>query len=167
MGLRTLRAVVQLGKQRGNARASWHPRGVDDSAKARRRAVVKVQARTDPPDFDQPWARRGIDDATGSGFVVETEAGPRVLTNAHVIDHATRVELRRYGDASRYVGTLERVSHACDLALVAVEDPAFFRGVPAYPWGPSRTSATRSPSSATRSAGSASRSPGASSRGSR
>jgi S1-C subfamily serine protease len=103
---------------------------VDDSSKALRRAVVKVQARVDAPDLDQPWSHRGLDDATGSGFVVATPRGPRVLTNAHVVDHAVLVELRRFGDAARYVGVVERVSQACDLALLDVEDPGFFQGVP-------------------------------------
>ena len=105
------------------------------SAKALRRSVVKVLSTSDPPDYDQPWQTRGVENATGSGAIIETAAGPRVLTNAHVVENAVFIEVRRYGRASKYVAEVEGIGFECDLALLKVEKKEFFRGTIPFPLG--------------------------------
>jgi S1-C subfamily serine protease len=94
---------------------------------ALRRAVVKVMTVADPPDFEQPWQTRGVETATGSGVIVSTPKGPRVLTNAHVIEHGVFIEVRRFGRVDKFVAQAEAIGFDCDLALLRVEDDIFFQ----------------------------------------
>jgi len=98
-------------------------------------AVVKVLAVSDEPDYEQPWQTRGPQAITGSGAIVRTRRGLRVLTNAHVVQNQVFVEVKRHGRAEKFPATVEGVGHDCDLALLAVEDPAFFRGARPLPLG--------------------------------
>jgi S1-C subfamily serine protease len=92
------------------------------------RSVVKVHSVADPPDYEQPWQTRGATGTTGSGAIVETPKGPRILTNAHVVENHTYVEVRRYGRSQKVVARVVGVDHACDLALLSVPDAEFYEG---------------------------------------
>ena len=100
------------------------------------RGVVKVLAVSDPPDYDQPWQTQGADSSCGSGVVVETARGLRILTNAHCVQDHVYVEVRRYGRSKKHEATVEAIGHECDLALLAVADQAFFAGVTPMSVGP-------------------------------
>ena len=63
--------------------------------------------------------------STGSGCVI---GGNRILTAAHVVSHARFIEVRRHGQAERHEARVLHVSHAADLALLAVDD-GFFEGI--------------------------------------
>jgi len=58
-----------------------------------------------------------------------------VLTNAHVVADATYVEVRKAGDARKYVATRVKLSHECDLATLSVEDERFWEGVEPLSFG--------------------------------
>jgi len=94
-----------------------------------RNSVIKVHTQSDAPDYDQPWQKKGVDSSAGSGLIVSTRRGLRVLTNAHVVQNQVFVQVRRYGQATKYVAEVEGVGHECDLALLGVADERFFRGV--------------------------------------
>ncbi len=96
-------------------------------ANARHRSVVQILTSADPPDYDQPWQTRGVESASGSGAIIETPRGLRVLTSAHVVEHAVFVEVRRDGRAEKFVATVECAGYECDLALLKVEKAEFFR----------------------------------------
>lgn len=81
------------------------------------RSVVKVITTSDAPDYDQPWQTEGPDGAVGSGVIVMTSRGPRVLTNAHVVQNQVFIEVRRYGKSRKFEASVEGVGHVCDLAL--------------------------------------------------
>ena len=49
-------------------------------------SVVQLFASQRPPDLYQPWLRRPVQEASGTGVVIE---GNRILTNAHVVTYAT------------------------------------------------------------------------------
>ena len=51
----------------------------------------------------------------------------RILTNAHVVSDAAYVEVRKAGDARKYVATRQKISHECDLAILTVENADFWR----------------------------------------
>lgn len=91
-------------------------------------SVVKVLTVADAPDYEQPWQTHGAQASTGSGAVIATERGLRVLTNAHVVMNQVFVEVRRSGSSRKYTAKVEGVVHECDLALLAVKDEAFFAG---------------------------------------
>ncbi len=98
-------------------------------------SVVKVHTTSDEPDYEQPWQTRGPSSSSGSGAVVRTAKGLRVLTNAHVVENQVFVEVRRYGGAGKYVAHVEGVGHECDLALLSVDDPTFFEGAEPLAYG--------------------------------
>ena len=89
------------------------------------KSVVKVITTSDAPDYDQPWQTEGPDGSVGSGVIVMTARGPRVLTNAHVVQNQVFIEVRRYGKSRKFEAVVEGVGHVCDLALLKVEDPSF------------------------------------------
>ena len=73
-----------------------------------RNSVVKVFTQSDAPDYDQPWQTEGVASSVGSGLVVSTRRGPRVLTNAHVVENQVFVE----GQLALF-----RIFRASDVAL--------------------------------------------------
>ncbi len=89
-------------------------------------AVVKIYTIHNRPDYYNPWSMRSTMPSTGSGAVIE---GRRILSNAHVVSDQTFVQVRRSGEAKRWQAKVLSVAHAADLALLTVEDPAFFEGI--------------------------------------
>ena len=61
----------------------------------------------------------------GSAFCI---AGERLLTNAHVVRDYTTVRVRRHGGSEKFKAQVLCINHACDLALLSVEDPDFWLG---------------------------------------
>jgi S1-C subfamily serine protease len=109
--------------------------GATDPLNLLKASVVKVMTVSDMPDYEQPWQTLGAASSTGSGAIVETPQGPRVLTNAHVVEDATFIEVRREGQERKTVAEVAIYGEACDLALLSVEDPTFFEGAKPIPIG--------------------------------
>jgi len=93
---------------------------------ALKESIVKVYTVYNKPDYFNPWRMFGAHRINGSGCII---SGNRILTNAHVVADHTFIQVRRYGQAERYRAKLLSVSHDADLALLTVEDKAFFEGV--------------------------------------
>jgi S1-C subfamily serine protease len=89
-------------------------------------SVVKVYVSANPPDLLSPWQKAGVELATGSGVVI---TGGRVLTNAHVVEDAVSIELKRSNSGQRYVAEVAFIDHERDLAMLTVADDAFDEGV--------------------------------------
>ena len=94
---------------------------------ATRKSVVKVFSTLREPDLYSPWRRRDPEEAGGSGVVIE---GKRILTNAHVVAHASRVFVQTDQSVDKVAATVEVISTAVDLAVLKVADPAFFDAHP-------------------------------------
>jgi len=120
-------------------------------------SVVRIAAVGQNPDYKTPWNPGEISSGVGAGFVV---AGNRIMTNAHVVSNARYITVSHEGDPRPYPARVQFVAHDCDLALLTVEDPRFFRntkplefgGIPAiestvsvygFPIGGDRMSVTR------------------------
>lgn len=97
----------------------------DVEAEDRWGSIVQITTTYQTADYTHPWRMDGQETRTGSGCVLE---GQRVLTNAHVVSDHTFVQVRRAGRAERTIAKVTAVSHELDLALLSVEDPAFFEG---------------------------------------
>lgn len=91
-----------------------------------REAIVKVYTVHNVPDYYNPWNMRGPQNSTGSGCII---SGNRILTNGHVVRDQTFVQVRRFGESRRYQAHVQFVSHQSDLALLTVDDPAFFKNI--------------------------------------
>jgi S1-C subfamily serine protease len=89
-------------------------------------AVVKIYVTSNSPDYDSPWNMLSPMAVTGSGSIIE---GGQILTNAHVVDNQTFIQVRRQGDPRRYQARLLIVDEDVDLALLTVDDQRLFSGV--------------------------------------
>jgi S1-C subfamily serine protease len=124
------------------------------------RSVVKIFVTRIDPSFALPWQKNPQRSATGSGFVVDasqfqpiddeggsggggskedgknddkqqTQQRLYILTNAHVVANSVTVYVRRPGSAKKYAARVECVARQCDLALLSVQDKAFWGGAAA------------------------------------
>jgi len=89
-------------------------------------ATVKIFTVVNPADYANPWNMLGTGSLAGSGCVIR---GKKIITNAHVISDHTFIQVRRFGESKKYSARLIAVSHEADLALLTVDDPAFFKGI--------------------------------------
>jgi S1-C subfamily serine protease len=95
------------------------PANIEDS-------VVKINVTSRAPDFFRPWTKASPAKASGSGVVI---AGPRILTNAHVVMHASEVfvQLRKGGD--QFTAKVTAIAPGIDLAVVELTDPSGLDGI--------------------------------------
>ena len=89
-------------------------------------AVIKVFATHTEPNWSLPWQRKRQVASTSSGFIID---GHRLLTNAHSVEHSTQVKVKHRGSEAKYVAKVCAIGTECDLALLTVDDPAFWAGV--------------------------------------
>ena len=102
------------------------------SAETKTDALVKVVVNKNRMDYLNPWQSHGGETVSGSGCII---AGHRILTNAHVVNDATFIQVRREADPKKYAATVEAIGQDCDLALLRVDDPKFFEGVEPLAFG--------------------------------
>jgi len=93
-------------------------------------SVVRVFSTHSAPDWRQPWQRRRQTSSTSSGFLI---SGRRLITNAHSVEHSTTVSVQRAGDDRRFLARVLAVGTDADLALLTVDDEAFWQ--PSQPGG--------------------------------
>jgi len=96
-----------------------------------KQAIVKIYTTAQIPNYQEPWSST-MRSSTGSGAIIE---GGYILTNAHVVANQSFIEVQRYGNPKRYIAKVYAVSHQVDLALLKVEEKAFFEGVKALTLG--------------------------------
>jgi S1-C subfamily serine protease len=58
-------------------------------------AIVKVFTTATGYDLDSPWQLTSAESFSGSGVIID---GSRVLTNAHVVSHASYIEVKKNSD---------------------------------------------------------------------
>ncbi len=87
-------------------------------------SLVKITCTSHDFSFKQPWQAPRIGDAGGTGFII---GGNRILTNAHVIDghRYIKVEIGEAGE--QFTADVELVGNDCDLAILTVKDPEFWK----------------------------------------
>lgn len=100
----------------------------DDASK---QAIVKIYTTAKIPNYQAPWSST-MRSSTGSGAIIE---GGYILTNAHVVANQAFMEVQRYGQRKRYIAKVYAVSHQADLALLKVDEKAFFEGVTPLTFG--------------------------------
>ncbi|KAG2483061.1 hypothetical protein HYH03_018044 [Edaphochlamys debaryana] len=101
-------------------------RGETGESDTNMEAVVKVFCTHVEPNYSLPWQRKRQYSSNSSGFLLP---GRRILTNAHCVDHYTQVKVKRRGSDVKHVATVLSVGTECDIALLTVEDDAFWEGV--------------------------------------
>jgi S1-C subfamily serine protease len=90
--------------------------------------VVRVFATTMRPDYESPWQTHAAQNSTGSGVSV----GKRlIVTGAHVVADATFLQVQKTSDPNKVLARVVAMGHDCDLALLTVDDDAFWADLPA------------------------------------
>ena len=90
-------------------------------------AVVHFTNHFAEPSLASPWKVNAPAAATGTGFAI---AAGRILTNNHVVEHCTSLRASRHGVPGNYEARVLCASAVCDLALVTVDDGAFWESMP-------------------------------------
>jgi len=103
-----------------------------DDAKVRK-SVVKIHSTLRRADPFRPWTKASQQDATGSGVVI---AGKRILTNAHVVNHASQIFIQPDKSSDKLPATVESIAPGIDLAILKLEDASFFENHPPLPINP-------------------------------
>jgi len=120
------------------------------------KSLVRITATSVEPDYKAPWNAGALQRGVGAGFVI---GGNRIMTNAHVVANSRYVTVERDGDPNKYPATVQFIANDCDLAVITVSAPDFFKnmlplkfgGIPAlestvsaygYPIGGERMSVT-------------------------
>ncbi len=88
------------------------------------KSLVRITVTAQEPDYRAPWNSGSITRGVGAGFVIE---GNRIMTNAHVVSNARYITVERDGDPNKYPAKVMFVAHDCDLALITVAAPNFFK----------------------------------------
>ncbi len=86
-------------------------------------SVVKIFSTVRYPDPYQPWTKQSPEDITGSGVVIE---GRRILTNAHVVNYASQVQIQANQAGDKISATVEAIAPGIDLAVLKLDDATFF-----------------------------------------
>jgi S1-C subfamily serine protease len=90
-----------------------------------RKSIARITNTAQEPNYRIPWLPGQVGGGSGTGWVV---AGERLVTNAHVVSNARFLTVEKENDPKKYVATVEHIAHDCDLALLKLDDPAFFKG---------------------------------------
>ena len=96
------------------------------------KSLVRIVATEVEPDYRAPWNSGGVQRGIGAGFVIE---GNRIMTNAHVVSNSRYLTVERDGDPNKYPATVLFIAHDCDLALLKVSSPDFFKNMIPLPFG--------------------------------
>ena len=88
------------------------------------KSLVRITATDVDPDYRAPWNSGAIQRGVGAGFVID---GNRIMTNAHVVSNSRYLTVEREGDPNKYQATVRFIAHDCDLAVLSVNAPNFFK----------------------------------------
>jgi S1-C subfamily serine protease len=96
------------------------------------KSLIRIEASSQEPNYKTPWSSGDVSSGVGAGFVVD---GKRIMTNAHVVSNARFLTISKEGDPNPYLAKVLHIAHDCDLALLSVENPAFFKGTAPLEFG--------------------------------
>ena len=100
------------------------PNGTGDPIE---KSVVKIFSTVRHPDFGKPWNKQAPREISGSGNVIE---GNRILTNAHVVQYASQVQVQASQSGEKLSATVEATAYGIDLAVLRLDDETFFEDHP-------------------------------------
>src|SRR6266700_2399208 len=90
------------------------------------KSLVRITATEVAPDYRAPWNAGMLGRGIGAGFVIE---GNRIMTNAHVVSNSRYLTVERDGDPNKYPAKVQFVANDCDLALITVDSPNFYKNM--------------------------------------
>jgi S1-C subfamily serine protease len=97
--------------------------GLEDS-------VVRINTTVRYPSLLRPWTSQQPIELFGTGTVID---GNRILTNAHLVLHATDVQIQPRRGGSKLDARVEILAPDMDLAILSIKDKKFFEKHAALP----------------------------------
>jgi len=97
-----------------------------------RKSVARVNNTSQDANYRVPWLPGALGGGGGTGWVVSKD---RLVTNAHVVSNSRFLTVEKENDPKKYIATVEHIAHDCDLAVLKVQDPAFFKDTKPLPLG--------------------------------
>jgi len=97
-----------------------------------RDSVVKIHVTQRSPNYVRPWTKSSVSKISGSGVVI---AGNRILTNAHVVQYASRIQVQPNQSTEKLSARVIAIAIGIDLAVITVDDKDFFKKRKAIPLG--------------------------------
>lgn len=92
-----------------------------------KKSIVKIHTTQRRPDLFNPWTKMPANEISGSGVVI---SGNKILTNAHVVIHASQVYVQPYQSADKIPANITGIAPGIDLAILEIEDRDFFKEYP-------------------------------------
>ena len=91
-----------------------------------RSSVFKIITISASPDYRNPWNDFSPSQSFGTGFYIGQKL---ILTNAHVVAEHRYVMVQKDGEARPVRAKVLFQGHDCDLAILSVDDAAFFQNI--------------------------------------
>jgi len=126
------RVILFIGVLTATSGFGEQPYAAEPLATQIRNSVVRISIIKQNPDYKIPWSAGSIRSGIGTGFLIQNR---RILTNAHVADNARFIAVEKEGDSRKYEARVKFVANDCDLAVLKVNDPAFFRDMTPLDFG--------------------------------
>ena len=130
MGIKTFPAVSPITRillvgflAAGCRLSAGEPASTNAAGPAIENSVVKIFSTVRYPDPYKPWTKHSPEDFTGSGVVIE---GKRILSNAHVVNYASQVQIQANQAGDKISATVEYIAPGIDLAVLKLDDEKFF-----------------------------------------
>ena len=94
---------------------------------ALQKSVVQIFSTVRLPSPYKPWTKEAPTEISGSGVVI---SGKRILTCAHVVEYASRIQTQDNEGGGRINVRVEYLAPDMDLAILKLEDESFFDNHP-------------------------------------
>jgi hypothetical protein len=114
---------AHLRKRQFQFRCQWRHQSLTGPVQ---KSLVRIYCDFSDPDYKRPWNAGGLERGVGAGFVI---SGNRIMTNAHVVANSRYVTVERDGDPNKYPAKVQFIANDCDLAVITVSAPDFFKNM--------------------------------------
>lgn len=103
--------------------------------------VVTILVTSQKHDYASPWQKGEIVRSRITGCVIE---GNMILTAAYSMSDSVLIEVMKKGESRKYTASVAIRDYHCGLALLAVDDAAFFNGLKPASFSPAGSLTGRS-----------------------
>ena len=91
------------------------------------KSLVLVKISNAHYDYSRPWVKEVGQSYTVMGLVL---ANKRILVLGNDVRNAVLLEVRKYSSSKRHIARVSRIDMEVNLALLELDDPAFFQDLP-------------------------------------
>lgn len=98
------------------------------------KSTFKIISSCVEPNYLRPWDSGKPSVSIGSGFAIYIDGKNYIVTNAHVVkSDDAYVQVVKWSSSEKYDAIIENVSYEVDMALLTVNDKAFWKDISQFP----------------------------------